>query len=94
MLEYVQSIDLKGKAFLELGAGSALLSFYADREGAKVTASDISETVVKNIIKNQERNQQKFTVIRSNLCEQFPSQKFDIILINPPYYKKTPKTNG
>ncbi len=94
LLDHLKALNLHEKSFLELGAGSGLLSFYANTQGAQVTASDISETVLSNITFNQQVNHQKFRLIHSNLFKDIPAQKFDIIVINPPYYKRNPKTDA
>lgn len=94
LLDYLKELNLSKKSFLELGAGSALLSFFANTQGALVTASDISETVLSNIKFNQEVNQQKFQILHSNLFKDIPPQKFDFIVINPPYYKRKPITDA
>ena len=36
----------------------------------------------------------RLTIIESDLFREIPSQQFDIIAINPPYYKKTPKNRS
>ena len=90
LLQYLQTIDLKNKLFLELGAGSGLISIYACKQGASVTASDISHKAIENIKINQQKNNCSFDVICSDLFDTIPSQKIDIIAINPPYYKKNP----
>jgi release factor glutamine methyltransferase len=90
LLNYLKSIPLKEHSFLELGAGNALISFYANKSGAKVTATDISILAVDSIRANLKRNKVLFEVIQSDLFDKIPPQRFDIISINPPYYKKDP----
>lgn len=90
LLRYINTLPLKGKTFLELGAGSGLLSFNAHKLGAIVTASDISATAIEYIIKNQESNKAKFEVVLSDMFQKIKPQQFDVIAINPPYYKKNP----
>lgn len=92
LLNYLDQFDLKNKTFLELGAGTGLISIYAAKKNAFVTASDISESSVKNILLNAGKNNVNLEIIHSDLFEKIPQQKFDFILINPPYYKKQPKT--
>ncbi len=94
LLYYCKNLPLKDKTFLELGAGSALLSFYANKQGALVTASDISEVVIKNIEFNQLKNKMQFEVVHSDLFERIPLKAFNYIIINPPYFKKSPKTEA
>ena len=42
--------------------------------------------------KNSRTNQVELTIIQSDLFKNIPIQQFDIIAINPPYYKKQPQT--
>ncbi len=90
LFRYISKEHLNGKTFLELGAGSGLLSIYAAKEGAFVTATDISPVAVECIKTNAEENNVDVDVICSDLFENIPEQTFDFILINPPYYKKKP----
>ena len=42
-----KKLPLHGKIFLELGAGNGLISIYAAKKGAKVTATDINPVAVE-----------------------------------------------
>jgi release factor glutamine methyltransferase len=90
LLRYLEGIDLDKKYFLELGAGSGLISIYASRQGAFVTASDISLTAVYNIEKNTKINDANVEVLHSDLFDEIPNRNYDFIVINPPYYRKSP----
>lgn len=92
LLNYLKEFDLSGKKTLELGAGSGLISVFAAKKMAQVTASDISKAAIENVLKNAEDNNVNVIVIHSNLFENIPDNKFDFIIINPPYYKKKPLT--
>lgn len=94
LLGYLARHPLEGRSFLELGAGSGLISLFADREGAKVIASDINPTAIECIRLNRRKNRGEFAVIQSDLFEAISPQAFDIIAINPPYYKKKPRLPG
>jgi release factor glutamine methyltransferase len=94
LLEYLQQFHLGNKTFLELGAGSGLISIFAAQKGALVTASDISSLSIKNIKLNSDKNNVTIQIIHSNLFEEIPDATFDFILINPPYYKRQPKTEN
>ena len=94
LLKYIKHLPLNGRSFLELGAGSGLISFYANLKGAKVTASDISTNVIQNIAFNQLKNGVNFEVIHSDLFTEFGDRKFEMILINPPYFKRNPKSEA
>ena len=90
LLKHLAQLQLSGKSFLELGAGSGLISLFAARRGAAVTACDISQVSVDNVRQNQQRNGLSFPVLHSDLFSALPQQRFDLIVINPPYYKKDP----
>lgn len=90
LLNYLDQFDLRGKHFLEIGAGSGLVSLKAVRNGAQVVATDISETAIKNIQENAQRNAISLQVFQSDLFENIPEEHFDWIVINPPYYPKNP----
>jgi release factor glutamine methyltransferase len=89
-LQYIGKLDLRGKAFLELGAGSGIISLYAASKGAIVTASDINPVAVQNIHENAVMNKAEVEVIESDLFESIPKSAFDYIIIAPPYYPKDP----
>jgi release factor glutamine methyltransferase len=92
LLRYIAKLPLKNRSFLELGAGSGLIAMYAAREGAQVTASDINQVATHSLETNSRSNRIALTVITSDLFNNIPKQTFDIIAINPPYYKKQPQT--
>lgn len=79
-------------SFLELGAGSGLISIFAAGRGARVTATDINPVAIQYLEKNRQLNLTNIGIIQSDLFEHIPSQEFDIIAINPPYYKREPQT--
>jgi release factor glutamine methyltransferase len=91
LLRYIAKLPLKDKTFLELGAGSGLIAMYAAREGAQVTASDINQIAIHSLEMNSRSNRLSLTVIHSDLFTNIPLQRFDMIAINPPYYKKQPR---
>ena len=92
LLKYVKQLSLRGKRLLEPGCGSGLISIYAAREGANVTATDINPVAIEFLRKNSRVNAVDLTVLHSDLFKNIPKQQFDIVAINPPYYKKEPLT--
>lgn len=88
LLKYLQHFDLYKKSLLDLGAGSGLIALHAAKNGAIVTATDINPVAIKAIQESMEKNQLFIQVIESDLFQNIPSQFFDYILINPPYYPK------
>jgi release factor glutamine methyltransferase len=92
LLDQIKKLSLENKKLLELGAGSGLISIYAAQHGAVVTATDINPTAVKYLYDNCEANNVRATILESDLFDRVPEQVFDIIAINPPYYKRDPKS--
>jgi release factor glutamine methyltransferase len=92
LLQYISRLNVKGKNVLELGAGSGLISMEMANGGATVTASDINPVAVEYLHKNSGQNGTDIRIVLSDLFENIPAQQFDIIAINPPYYKKQPKS--
>jgi release factor glutamine methyltransferase len=92
LLRYIDGLQVSQKKFLELGCGSGLIAMYAARKGAIVTASDINSVAVDNLLRNSVANNIKLHIIHSDLFQNIPPAKFDVIAINPPYYKKQPAT--
>ena len=90
LLKFLKGVELAGKYVLELGAGTGLISIYASKRGGFVTASDISLTAVYNIEKNTKMNDANVEVVHSDLFDDIPQRRYDYIIINPPYYRKTP----
>lgn len=93
LLQVIRKENLTGKSFLELGAGSGLLSFYAASAGAVVTASDISRTAIEGLKINLRHlkvmgHKLQLNILQSDLFDSIPEQQFDYIVINPPYYPK------
>lgn len=93
LMQYVSTVNVKQKSVLELGCGSGLISTLAAQKGARVTASDINPKAIKNAQLNAKQNGVEFTTIVSDLFENIAQKQFDFIIINPPYYPKTPKNN-
>ena len=85
---YLDRLPVNGKTFLELGAGSGFIAFSAARKGAIVTASDINPVAIDYLRRNSDENKISIDIIQSDLFAQIPIKSFDIIAINPPYYKK------
>lgn len=90
LLNYLETVELDGKQFLEVGSGSGIVSIASAKRGANVTAVDISLQAVTCTSDNARRNKKEIIVLRSDLFENVPQGKFDIIAVNPPYYKKDP----
>ena len=84
LLQYIEDINLEGKNFLELGAGSGLIAFSAAKRGAHVAATDINPVAISALKKNCNANGINLSVIQSDLFVNLPVVPYDIIAINPP----------
>ena len=91
LLDYIVELDLKNKAFLELGCGSGIISLLASKKGAFVTATDINNIALDHLKKASFENHLKVDVIDSDLFKNLKNKSFDYIIINPPYYPKKAK---
>jgi release factor glutamine methyltransferase len=94
LLEFIESQLIVNLKALELGAGSGLLSVAMAKQGATVTASDISEKACAAVQENGAANHVFIEVIHSDLFDAFGERKFDIIVINPPYYPRNPQNEA
>ena len=88
----IRKLAIEGKSLIELGAGSGLISVSAAKQGARVTSTDINQAAIRCLEINRLQNEVELNIIRSDLFRNIPKQNFDIIAINPPYYKKTPQS--
>lgn len=81
----------KVNAILELGTGSGAIAIAVSSElqklklPAKIIAGDISIDALKIAKKNTARYKQPIEIIHSDWFESVETQKFDIIVSNPPY---------
>ncbi len=90
LLNFVNTLKFEGKSFLELGAGTGIISILAAKKGAAVFASDISGKAVQNIELNATKNNVQINIFTSDLFKNIPYMQFDYIIINPPYYSRDP----
>ncbi|MES2557652.1 MAG: methyltransferase [Bacteroidota bacterium] len=86
LIRFLAKQSLHGKRLLELGAGSGLISFYAQKNGAFVTATDINPQAIAGLKLNAEHNQLPIAVIETSLFNNLIINEFDLVIINPPYY--------
>lgn len=91
LLDFVNELELENKTFLELGCGSGIISLLATQKGALVTASDINKTALDYLLTNSKQNNLPIKIVYSDLFENLKNHSFDYIIINPPYYPKSPK---
>ncbi len=88
LINYLKQQKLKNLKILELGAGSGLISIYAAKRNADVTASDINPIAIENLKLNATLNEVKIEIVQSDLFDALYQTDFSLIIINPPYYPK------
>lgn len=80
------------KSVLEIGAGCGAISLYiAARWNATITASDISPAAVEAIQHNAAQNGLRIDIVESDMFEQIPKRKYDLIIFNAPLIDKMPE---
>jgi len=85
LLEKQVKIYSKNRSVLDIGSGSGIQCLAALNSGASsVTASDINPEVIAHLKSISKSNQNKITIIKSNLFNNIKSN-FDLIIFNPPY---------
>jgi release factor glutamine methyltransferase len=90
--EYLGRIRLEGKALLDMGCGSGILSLIAAGRGASVTAIDINPRAVEATRDNAARTHLRLRVLCGNLFEPLDAAaQFDLIVFNPPFYTGDPE---
>jgi len=76
--------DVNGFSVLEVGTGTGIVALHCVKEGATVTAVDISRTAVLNTQHNAEANGLSLKIVQADLLSGLEG-RFDLILFNPPY---------
>jgi len=84
MLSEMLQLDLKGKSFLDMGCGTAVLAILAAmKEASPIVAIDIDEWAVRNAIENCRLNDMEHIVIALGGAEQLTHfSAFDFIFAN------------
>lgn len=91
-LQFLQEQELSNCSVLDVGTGSGALALFCASRGAHASALDINPLAVETARDNAVRNRISLSVWQSDLFDNVPLQSFDCMVINPPYYPKSPKT--
>ena len=94
LLNYIKDKKFKARKVLELGAGSGIISIYIASKGASVLATDINSEAIENIKLNIKLNDELIKensgiiqAAESDLFKKIAKEKYDYILLNPPFYR-------
>ena len=79
-----------GRSVLDVGCGSGVLSLAAARAGAVVTAVDINAEAIRVTACNAARNRLRIEALQSDLFAALEHRRFDLVVVNPPYFAKDP----
>ena len=89
LAEEVRGIDPSSRV-LEMGCGAASAAVLAARRGCQVTAVDINPSAVRCAKINALLNDVEISVRHGDLFAPVYSERFDVVLFNPPYYRGDP----
>ena len=90
VIQIAKKINAKKILDLCTGSGAIAVSLAKYIEGSEVTAIDISREALEIAEINAKKHQvdSQIAFLQSNLFEELPKEKYDMIVSNPPYIKK------
>ena len=90
VIKIAKKINAKKILDLCTGSGAIAISLAKYIEGSQITATDISRKALSIAKLNAANNnvEDKITFVSSNLFQNIPEEKYDIIVSNPPYIKR------
>jgi release factor glutamine methyltransferase len=80
-----------GSRVLDLGSGSGAAGVAAAKRGCAVTAVDINPAAVRCTRINALLNDVDIDVRQGDLFSPVTTERFDVVLFNPPYYRGVPR---
>lgn len=89
VIQIAKKINAKKILDMCTGSGAIAVSLAKYIPDSRITAVDISNKALNIAKKNAKSNQveNQITFVESNLFENLPKEKYDIIVSNPPYIK-------
>lgn len=90
VIQIAKRINAKKILDICTGSGAIAISLAKYIENSEITAVDISKKALNVAKRNAKENEveNQITFIESDLWENIPEQKYDIIVSNPPYIRK------
>ncbi len=90
VIQIAKKINAKRILDLCTGSGAIAISLAKYIENSQLTATDISQEALNIAEKNAENNnvEKQIAFLPSDLFEELPREKYDIIVSNPPYIKR------
>lgn len=90
VIQIAQRINAKKILDLCTGSGAIAVSLAKYIKDSQITATDISEKALEVAELNAKNNkvEKQIAFLPSNLFEDLPKEKYDMIVSNPPYIKK------
>lgn len=83
MLQFLLTLDLKGKRVLDMGCGTSVLAIMAEKRGAaEVLAVDIDDWCVENSLENIAHNACEHISVLLGDASQLNGRTFDLIIAN------------
>ncbi|WP_457354584.1 methyltransferase [Roseateles sp. P5_D6] len=81
-----------GRRVLDMGCGSGVIGLALAQAGARVIASDINPVAAANATANAQANGLALTVVVADLLAGIRTSTLDCVVINPPYYARSPRS--
>lgn len=92
LIQYLADFDLSNAKFLELGAGSGVISLWAARRGAVVTSTDIQPAFAAPLARHAAAHGVSLDIRVTDLLTELNPADFAWIVVNPPYYPRNAST--